>query len=160
MKKQILVTMFTILSLSLLSSGCSAQNESSLGFAAADFTVQTLDGKEVNFSKVRQEKKAVLVFWTTWCPYCKKEISSVNRFFTENKDKVIVFGINIGESKAKVSRFAKQTQISYPVLLDSDNNIATSYNVRGVPTVVAVSKDGKVLYQGHSVEEMQQRVEF
>ncbi len=125
---------------------------------AADFTVETIDGSKITLSEVLKDKNAVLVFWATWCPYCVKEIPAVEKFYTQKKDTAEVIGINLQESKEKVRTFAEKHAISYRIALDLTGNIGRLYNVRGIPTVVAIDKNRNIIYYGHSIEEMESKV--
>ena len=128
--------------------------------SATDFTLEAVEGEKVTLSEVLKEKKAVLIFWASWCFFCRKELPQAERFYRENRDKATVLGIDVGESKAKAQGALKKMGISYPTLLDSDSHVAQLYGVFGVPTVVAVDKNNQILYYGHSVEEMASQVEF
>jgi len=125
---------------------------------AVDFTLKSIDGKEMILSDLLKNKKVVLVFWATWCPHCRSEIPHIEKFYKENKNEVIVIGINVGESKARVTGFVKKREISYPILLDSDSKVAKTYKIRGVPAVIAIDKDGTILYSGHSIIEMKKKI--
>jgi len=146
----------------LLCAGCSAAGSGSAAAAgkAADFELDTAKGGSVSLDELTDGKKAVLVFWATWCPHCRTEAPHVEKFYKENKGNVSVVGVNIGESAAKVSSFTERLNLTYPMALDITNSVANSYGVRGVPTVIAVGEDKTILYFGHSVDEMEKRVEF
>lgn len=131
-----------------------------LGDEASDFTLERLNGEKIVLSEILKEKKAVLVFWTTWCFSCRKEVPRVEKFYAENKDIAAVVGINIRESKAKVESFVKKAGLSYPIALDSDGGVAGLYDLVGVPTIVAIDKNGKIMYYGHSIEEMVRKIDF
>ena len=135
--------------------GCFTNNVYAIGLgdAAPDFTLETTGGERIILKDVLKEKKAVLVFWATWCPHCAAEAPHVENFYRKNKGKVAVIGINEGESRAKVAAFAEKKGLSYPMALDSDGSVANAYGVRGVPTIIAVGKDAKILYYGHSINE-------
>ncbi len=84
----------------------------------------------------------------------------MEKFYQENKDKVALIGIDVGESKAKVESFVRKKRILYPIALDPKGRVAKLYKVRGIPTVVAVNQDGKIIYYGHSIKEMLRKVDF
>ena len=156
-------SIFIMLILTLLAfNACSRANEQPAGEEnlAPDFAIQTLEGEKVVLSEVLKEKKAVLEFWATECYYCVKSIPDIEEFYKENKDKVALLAISIKESEEKLKSFVRKKKISYPVALDSDGSIAKLYNVRGVPTVIVVDKDGKILYSGYSIKEMSEKVDF
>ena len=57
--------------------GWEATLTSEYGETAPDFTVKGLDGKDIKLSDYKG-KNVLLVFWTTWCVYCKDEIPHLN----------------------------------------------------------------------------------
>ena len=152
----LLIMAFSLFSLSFIKDVYSI----SMGDMAADFTLKEIKGEEIVLFDILKDRKAVLVFWATWCPHCRTEIPHIEKFYAENKDKVAVIGIDVGESKRKVENFVRKMKISYPIALDSDGRVSELYNVRGIPTIVAVSKERKILYYGHSMEEMGDKIEF
>lgn len=137
----------------------SLQSQTNLG-EAADFTLENINGQKITLQEELKTRNAVLVFFATWCPYCVKEIPGVNDFYTKNKAKVAVMGINIQESKTKVANFIKNKGVIYPVVLDTDGRVAGLYGIRGIPAVIAIDKGGKILYNGHSIEEVKKKVKF
>lgn len=155
---------FLLLVVSLFTfNACSRANEQLEGKndpAAADFTLQTVDADKIVLSNILQQRKAVLVFWTTWCGYCRIEAPKVEKFYLANKEQVAVIGINLRESRAKAEQFAQKMNLSYPIALDPDGKVAKLYNVRGVPTIIAIEQNGKISYYGHSIEEMTEKVTF
>jgi peroxiredoxin len=121
------------------------QPKTSVNQAAPDFTLQDLAGKSVTLSGF-QGKGVILFFWATWCPYCRKEISALNGEYQNMlASDIKLLAVDIGESKERVENFMKKYSINYPMLLDSDSSVATKYGVVGVPTIVLISKEGKIL---------------
>lgn len=159
MKIKALCLMFLAL---LFLSACSGAQEQPVNTEgkAADFTLETLEGKQIVLSKILKRKAVVLDFWASWCPYCVKIMPDLEKFYKENQDKVTVIGVNIREGKEKVARLVKDKGISYPVVLDSDGKVAQLYKVRGIPAVFFVDKDSNILYRGHSAQEIMERVKF
>ena len=153
---------FILIAIVLLFSACSKAEDQSktVRSAAPDFRLETIDGKTVVLSEILKDKKVVLDFWASWCPPCVRAIPELEEFYSENKDKVAVIGINVGESKKKVEEFVRRVKTSYPIVLDFKGSVANLYKVRGIPTLVFVNQDGKIIYYGHSIEEMARKVEF
>lgn len=120
---------------------------------AADFTLKDLNGKDMTLSSFKG-KKVLLVFGTTWCPYCVAEIPDLNAFYTKHQDKdVKLLGININESMAKVSIFAKKQNIKYTVLVDANGEVAKKYGIYGIPAVFLVDQNGIITYNGSGAPE-------
>jgi len=162
MKKIILLIAFSVLLGSLVFAVFSSKNGYSIGVGdkAADFSTVDLNGNLIELSNVLKDKVVVMVFWTTWCPSCRKEMPHVEKFHKENIDKVVVLGINAGETDVKVKSIIEKENITYTIVVDANNNLSRKYNIVGVPTIIAIGRDSNILYYGHSIDEMKNKVEF
>ena len=111
-------------------------------------------GRKQFFSS-RISKTVLLVFWATWCVYCRQEIPDLVKLKEQYKDKNLeIFGVNIQESSAKIKPFVDKNKINYPVLLDANGNVARAFEVQGIPANVLIDKTGKVVYFGGFGEEL------
>jgi len=105
-----------------------------------------LQGVPVNLSLINQP--TILFFWTTWCPYCRKEIKALNQIYPQlKKEGIAVFAINIKEAGYKVQRFFQDYQLNFRVLLDKDAKAADSYDLLGVPTYILLNKANEQVAQ-------------
>ena len=74
-------------------------------------------------TEVIQSTLPVLVdFWAEWCGPCKMIAPTVEAIATEFANKIKVAKVNV----------------------DENNKIATSYNIRGIPTLM-IFKNGKIV---------------
>lgn len=112
---------------------------------ALDFALEDLNGNKVKLSYYKGQG-VLLVFSTTWCSYCRKEIPQLKELYAKYKEKGLeIINIDIQESKDKVSAFTIKHKLPYKVLLDTDGKVASMFGVRGVPTKVLISKDGTII---------------
>jgi peroxiredoxin len=123
--------------------------------AAPDFKLKDLKGQDVSLGSLK-ERPVLLVFGTTWCPYCREEIPHIKEIYRQGKEKKLeVLNIYINEPEAKVATFAAKHELPYPVLLDKDGQVAERYQVRGVPTLVLLDRQGKIVcYQCRNLDAM------
>jgi peroxiredoxin len=113
--------------------------------AAPDFRLMDLKGREVTLGSLR-DRPVLLVFATTWCPYCKEEIPKIKEIYRQGREKKLeVLNIYINEADSKVADFAARYALPYPVLLDKDGRVAERFQVRGVPTLVLLDRQGKIV---------------
>jgi len=111
---------------------------------APDFSLKDLYGRTVSF-KAYQGRNVLLVFTTTWCPYCKQEIAELKQMQKAYKGRLDIVAVYVNESTRKVFGFARQYQIPYTMLVDPEGEVARNYGIIGVPTRVLVGKDGSVI---------------
>ena len=125
----------------------------SLNAVAVDFSLNDLSGKKVSLSSY-QGKKVILFFWTTWCPFCLKEMAHLNKEYSNlENDGISLLAINIDESKAKIDSFARKNAIKFPILLDEGAMVAEDYEVFGIPTIILINSEGKIVSLGNNLPE-------
>ncbi len=116
---------------------------------AQDIILDELNAKPVNLSGYKG-KPAILFFWTTWCPYCRQEIKTLNQMAPQlKKEGIAVFAVNVGELDYTVRRFINKNMIMLRVLLDKNSAAAYNYDVIGVPTYILLDKTGRVISHGN-----------
>jgi peroxiredoxin len=117
-----------------------------VGNPAPDFQLPKMDGAPISLADLRG-KPAVIVFWNSWCPVCKKEALRINALANAYEGKgVSVLGINIKDSFARAEGGVKEFGIKYAVARDADASVARAYKVRGTPTIVILDRQGIVRY--------------
>ena len=116
------------------------------GALAPDFTLKTIDGKDVKLSDLRG-KAVLLNFWATWCGPCKIEIPWFMELEKQYASQgLVVIGVAMDDNaKDVVPKFAQDMKIDYPVLLGTDQ-VADQYGgVEGLPTTFYIGRDGKIV---------------
>jgi peroxiredoxin len=112
---------------------------------APDFALNDLQGRKFKLSDSKG-KPVLLVFGATWCPYCREEIPRLKDIYAAYGKKGLVFvNIDIQESRDKVLRFADKYKLPYRTFIDEKAEVASNYDVQGVPTLVLIDRDGMIL---------------
>jgi peroxiredoxin len=116
------------------------------GERAPDFVLKDLKGQAFRLSDYRGKKPVLIIFSTTWCPSCREEIPHFKKIHeTYSGPGLEVVNVDIQESRAKVSSFADKYSLPYRVLLDEDGTVSDVYDIRGVPSLVLIGKDGMIV---------------
>jgi peroxiredoxin len=94
--------------------------------------------------------KVLLVFLTTECDACKKEVSNMSQAIPSLASKVKIYGVCI-EERDKVIPFVEENHIDFPILLDHGGRILIRLGFRYMPTKVLL-EDGIIskLWYGSS----------
>jgi peroxiredoxin len=115
------------------------------GAPAVSFDVPTLTGGTDSLAAHRGSI-VLMNFWATWCPPCKEEMPALEQLYRENRARgLVVLGIDQGESAATAGAFARAHGVTFPILVDADQQYASSYVSIGLPTTVIVGRDGHVV---------------
>lgn len=124
------------------------------GKPAPDFTLKTLSGEESSLASIRQGKKAIVFFWATWCPHCRKALSELNQRREEFAQKGIQLVIvDLGEKSEVVQKYVEKNGITLTIFLDEESSLADPYGLIGVPTFFFVKEDGNVADVQHGLPE-------
>jgi thiol-disulfide isomerase/thioredoxin len=94
----------------------------------------------------------VLDFWATWCGPCQAEAPIVNGLAQRFKDTgLVVIGVNTSDAEGLAARYAVKKGLSFPIVYDEGNAIANKYRVDNLPTLIVISKEGKMVAIRHGV---------
>ncbi len=120
--------------------------------SAPDLELKDLAGQTVKLSSFQGKTPVLLVFWTTWCPYCTKQIPYINQLEDAfGPEELAVLAVNSGESRSEVAEHVQKTGMRYRVLLDKDDQAIEAYGVTGFPYMVLISREGNIAGVDHGV---------
>ena|SRR5579883_3272517 len=129
------------------------RDEALLGKPAPDFTLQLVaneavlaTGKTTLTLSELQGKPVILDFWATWCGPCQAEAPIVNKVAQRYRDRgLVVVGVNTNDSPTRAHAWATSRGIGFPIVFDAGEATARAYGVDSLPTLVVVSRTGKIL---------------
>jgi peroxiredoxin len=149
LRVKITLSMLIMLGAVLAMAGCSGTGQAlAEGGIAPDFTLRSLDGKDVSLADFRG-RPVLLNFWATWCGPCRQEILFLQEVSEDSEWKargLMVLAVNLGESAATVRGFVNDNGLTFTVLLDSSDEAGAQYNARYIPTTYFIDKDGIIRY--------------
>lgn len=123
----------------------------SVGNPAPDFTSLTPDGDELSLQEVMAEdgNYTLVVFWASWCPYCRQEMPEVARIYKQYRAKGMkVIAVSLDTNRQEwleavegyhtdwhnVSRLAKW-----------DDPTVRLYEVHSIPTNFLLDEKGTII---------------
>jgi thiol-disulfide isomerase/thioredoxin len=110
---------------------------------------KTLSGETFDWKSY--EGKVVLIdFWATWCGPCRAELPNIKALYKKFHDQGFdVVGISIDQDRAALEDYVKENKLPWTTLHENNGEgahpTADYYGVLGIPTMILVGRDGKVL---------------
>ncbi len=125
-----------------------------IGDRAPSFTLEDFaTGKPVSLEEYLGHKVIMLEFWATWCDICKAEMPRLQKEYEEYRDKgyrLFAITLSRGDKKdrAKIKSLREKYKLTYPMLMDTEFEVATKiYGLSGpIPLSVIIDCQGVIRY--------------
>lgn len=114
------------------------------GFAAPDFTLDTLEGGQLTLSQMKGHP-VILNLWATWCYPCRQEMPAIEKVYQRYKEAgLVVIGLNLTlqDSEAAVKAFVEELGLTFPIVLDRDGPVIARYQLIGLPSTFFIDQSG------------------
>ena len=141
-------TLSLLLTITILSA-CQADHESvpivneSITYQGKDWTLINQKGMPITLSD-SEGQPTLLIFWATWCPYCKKLLPGIQQLHDKYASKGLkIIAVNIKEDW-EPKTYWRNFGYQFDTVLDGDE-VAAIYAVTATPGIVFIAPSGKVL---------------
>lgn len=147
-----MIFLVMLISFILLFSPASSAIGVSEGETAPDFTLNSVEGKTISLSKYNGWV-VVFIYWRTGHKRSLLALKDGNDVFKkfEGKGVQVVSIIAGSDSQEDAKDIIKENRINYPVFIDSERELYSSYGISVYPTTVIVDKEGILVHNipGH-----------
>jgi peroxiredoxin len=119
---------------------------------APNFTLKDPAGKTVELKQYRG-RPVLLNFWATWCLPCREEMPEMEQLYRRHKEdgKLVVLAVSIDTEQAAkdVPEYLKEGDpkvgaYTFPVALDTRQEVARAYRLGGVPASYFIDNAGVI----------------
>lgn len=118
------------------------------GDVAPPWKARDFAGQIVEFPSVTAGKPAVVVFWATWCEYCRAfmpYLKGIQSDYAAHGVKIVA--INSGEDVDGDPHAYMRTLSFTPVAIEDGDKIAEAYGIEYIPGLLIVDGKGTVAYR-------------
>jgi peroxiredoxin len=115
------------------------------GSQAQSFALPELGGRTASLQDFRGHL-VILNLWASWCPPCRAELPDLQRLYDQLRaHKLVVVGVNEGESAQRAQAFAAALRLHFPILLDENQSYGRVYAALGLPTTIIIDERGTIV---------------
>lgn len=113
---------------------------------APEWTLETVDGREIDYPAISRGKVSILFFWATWCPYCHAVMPYLQKLKQDYADHgVEVYAIDFKDD-GDPGKYMQELGYDFEVLPIGDL-VADDYDVRSAPGLFVVDEQGIIRYR-------------
>lgn len=110
--------------------------------SAPDFTLESTQGQKISLGAQRG-KPTVVVFVASWCEVCREEMPTMVETFRVHQEHDVAFlGVDVYENWETARAFQEEFKLPFPLLVDAQGEVTTSYRVNGTPTTFFIDRGG------------------
>ncbi len=115
------------------------------GPPAPSFDLRSLDGKQYTSPNLAG-RPTLLIFWASWCQICQGELPKVHALQERTGKKIQVLAIGFADTEANIRSYVAShpAVFTFPVLFDSDDQVAARFGARSTPTLFLLNKKGEI----------------
>jgi peroxiredoxin len=116
------------------------------GKPAPDFQLARLEGGNVSLAELLVAGPVMLVFYKITCPICQMTLPFLERLHAAGTARV--FGISQNDA-GDTRQFARQFGLTFPMLLDLEDDgfvASNDYGISSVPTVYEIDAEGVIAH--------------
>ena len=143
-----------ILASTFAATSASGAERLDIGDTAPAWTgVDLISGDPVEFPAVLEEKPALILFWATWCPYCKAFMPYAKQIQADYADrglKVVTFN-HKERGAGDPAAYAKSLGFPMVAVADADS-IGDAYDVDFIPGLMVVDGNAEIVYRRKSTD--------
>jgi peroxiredoxin len=117
------------------------------GFEAPGFNLPLLggEGSTVDLADIRGQV-VLLNFWATWCKPCEDEMPAMDRLYRALAPEGFeMLAVSVDEESDLVEKFRQRLGVSFPILLDPQQDVSRRYQTTGFPESLLIDKDGTIV---------------
>lgn len=113
------------------------------GADAPPWTLLSPSGATIEFPADAEGRPAVVLFWATWCPWCKALMPHLQTIRAEYADRgVQVFAVSVWDD-GDPAGFVARNHYDFRLALGGDE-VAYGYGVTGTPGLFVIDGNGEV----------------
>jgi len=120
---------------------------------APDWTLQSVSGEMVTLSDVVAEQPVIVLFWATWCPYCKALMPHLQSIRLEYGDEVRVLAVHFRDDDGDPVAYMENAGYDFTVLPDG-NEVAKLNEVWGTPGLLIIDRDMVVRFDRYTLPKL------
>ncbi|MEO8465526.1 MAG: TlpA disulfide reductase family protein [Gammaproteobacteria bacterium] len=118
------------------------------GDKAPPWKAHDFEGRSVDFPAVADGKPVIVVFWATWCPYCKAfmpYLKTIEADYAKRGVKVIAIDVK-EDGRGDPRAYVKALGFT-PVAVADGDEVMKAYGIQYIPGLLIVDGKSQVAYR-------------
>ncbi len=106
-------------------------------------SIVDVNGKTIDLAT--KEKRKLVILFATWCSDSNRALKALNQSALLNDPTIEIVAIAREETNEAVIKWREENNIKVPLATDVDRSIYKQFAIGGIPRLVTVGKNNKVI---------------
>jgi peroxiredoxin len=112
-----------------------------------DFTLVSTEGEAFHLYDNIGEKTILITFLSVRNTFTRQVIEVMKSVYSRYKrEDIEILRIAVKNSREEITKFKKDYNVKFPILVDERGDVAKLYDVTDIPTTFVINKKGKIRY--------------
>ncbi|MEY8591152.1 TlpA disulfide reductase family protein [Butyricimonas hominis] len=135
------------------------------GASYKDIELTNPTGETVKLSQyILPDHYTLVDFWASWCGPCRWAIPKVDQIYEHSpKDRLTVISVSFDQKKTDWETAMKEEAMPWTQLWTGNRDQVTAaqraYNISGIPRLMLIAPDGKIVFSGNDANALRVTVE-
>jgi len=119
------------------------------GRIAPNFELEDINGDIFELNEIKGKGPIIISFFASICKSCRDQTEAFSKIYNKYKEEgLVLIAISTDDQKtvAKVKPYIRAKGYNFPVLYDTNNDVARIYYAMAVPYSVIINKKGRIVY--------------
>ncbi|MCK0137304.1 TlpA disulfide reductase family protein [Arenibacter sp. S6351L] len=134
-----------------------------IGDKYVDFELNNINGQKTKISDLR-ERYTLIEFWASWCSPCRESNPALKKVYGKFHDKGFnIVGVSMDHVQEKWLKAIMEDSLPWDHVLNEKGpwgDVATIYNLKGVPDNILIDDKGRVIARGLVVDDLEAKLEM
>ena len=141
---QVPLSMKNTIATTLLFSMLALYSPATAADRAPDWSLTSPGGKVTRLSDEVQNQPVVILFWASWCPYCKALMPHLQSIHHEYGSKIKILAVSFRD-KGDPSAYLEEAGYDFTMLPNGDD-VAALYDVYGTPGIIIIDQKQRIRF--------------
>jgi thiol-disulfide isomerase/thioredoxin len=91
-------------------------------------------------------RPAIVNLWASWCAPCRTELPAFQRYAASVGDRVLVLGVDTGDTRDAGAGLLRDTKVAFPTLFDGTSALLSGVGRSALPVTLFVDAGGGIRY--------------
>ena len=109
-------------------------------------------------AQLKAGQYTLIDFWASWCGPCRASFPHLREMYKLHGEKVHFISVSLDKEEKEWQKAMGEEKLPWSQFLATralSKEVGKYYNLKSIPTFLFIDPDGKIIFSGHSSDELE-----